>query len=178
MLNDHYPWLLSILGIQYAKALELPYLQIQKLKDKFIKEFEYELLGKGSYRIGFKVDNDWIIKFPINSSGMECNLIEAKLYEIYKKTGRYAKCYIKDYHGVPLIMMENIRDYFDMDHPPFDKKTFYTLPQWVHHEDGPQIGFNNDGKLRIFDYGNCINELERWVTKRKHLTLYTKQPII
>ena len=166
MLIDHYPWLLDILGIQYKKALILTRDYLSQMETKFKKEFGYEYLGRGSYRIGFEVNSDWIIKFPTSDSGVECNLLEAKLYEIYMRTGHYAKCYIKEYHRIPLIVMENVKDYYESPFPYYqDEDIDKDLPHWAHHEDGPQVGYNKKGKLKIYDYGNCIDEMIRWDRK-------------
>ena len=120
MLSDKYLWILGILGIKYNKALKSSKAYFDRMQNSFDIKYTYNLLGTGSYRTVFQLDSNWVIKFPLNSTGVQCNLIEARIYEIYKTTGHYAKCYIKNYRGIPLIVMENIRDYFDMAAPPLD----------------------------------------------------------
>lgn len=179
MIIDDYLSMLNILdifGIQYKKALKLSDTYIHKMKMKYINQYGYTLIGRGSYRIGFELNSDWIIKFPLNSSGVRCNLVEAKLYEIYKNTGRYAKCCIKDYHGIPLIVMESIKDFYEEHtYDSMNDLKYPDLPHWCHHQDGPQIGYNKKGKLKIYDYGNCVDELKRHKDfSKKFLTMVKK----
>lgn len=172
MLINHYPWLLDILGVEYSDALKLTKSSLSNIEGKFYEEFQYQSVGRGYSREVYDTGIGWVIKFPIHEEGIEGNLIEAKIYQIYKNSGRYAKCYIKDYHGIPLLVMELVTD---LSYTENGIVALNNLPDWALHEDGPQVGFNKDKNLRIYDYGACMDELVRWwvspkSNKRKFLT--------
>lgn len=153
---NKYPWLLNIIPTevrnQVRNSLKKSDKDIIDLLTKFCEQYGYKEIGYGSFRQVYDTGIGWVIKFPTDFEGIECNLIEANIYETFKNTGHYAKCYIKLYHGIPLLVMETVTNYFAMeDAPPMG-----LLPDWVHHSDGPQIGYTDKGKLRIYDYGACF----------------------
>lgn len=173
---QQYPWLLDILdedqANQVKRSLKKPYSDIGEIKDEFWDEFHYSSIGTGAFRECYNTNIGWIIKFPFGDDGIECNLIEANIYKVFSHTGRYAKCYIKMYHEVPLLVMETVTNYFSIkDAPPMG-----LLPHWIHHEDGPQIGYNKNGKLRIYDYAACFQTLLYWRQNsiKKSLTKVSK----
>lgn len=120
-------------------------------------------LNCGGFRRVYEVDSDWVVKFPIDQRGVECNVIEQTLYNMYKNTGRFAKCRIQDYSGIPLLFMERVSEYFSETDEHGNQRNLYgNLPHWALHEDGPQVGFTKKRKLVIFDYGNCLSLFEKW----------------
>lgn len=163
---NKYPWLLNILPtkdrLRVKKSLTKSDKYLSFILRRFCNQYHYPSAGKGAFRTVYDTNTGWVIKFPHDVEGIECNLIEANMYKAFKNTGHYAKCYIKFYHGIPLLVMETVTNYFSMkDAPPMG-----LLPSWIHHVDGPQIGYNEKGKLRIYDYAACFRDkLEKWYKK-------------
>jgi hypothetical protein len=157
------PWLHKLIGDNYRYIKEPLVMSISDVRNRFENEFNYNELEEGCFRQAYEVDDNWIVKFPISQSGVECNITEQTLYNMYKNTGRFAKCRLQDYHGIPILFMEKVSDYFLEDDEDGNQKNHYEdLPHWAHHQDGPQVGFTKKRKLVIYDYGNCIDLFDSW----------------
>ncbi len=162
-LTEVYPWLEYVLGELYEKTINMTTMHVTLIHGIFYEEFKYSSLGTGAYRQVYDVGNDWVIKFPVNANGIECNLIENKIYELFGDTEHYAKCHIKLYQGIPILWMEKVKPYLGFYN---DTGKLEELPKWAHHQDGPQVGTTKDNKLVIYDYGGCTDELQYWWNTR------------
>lgn len=157
------PWLRKLVGDNYQYLdMETP-VDIYGVRDLFFMEFRYPYLGCGCYRNVYEVDDNWVVKFPTGRTGIEGNVIEQAIYNMYKNTGRYAKCRLEIYHGIPILFMEKVSEYFsEVDSKGNQLNLYGNLPHWALHEDGPQVGFTKKRKLVIFDYGNCLSLFDKW----------------
>lgn len=121
---------------------------LQKVMLDFMDKYD-EPLGFGAFRVAFHDrKRNVVLKVPINEPGISVNITEDFVYKKYHKKhdGKYAKCKLVYYKGIPIIEMEYV------DIPKGAKKG--RLPAWSKKFERNQVGWNWKGKAVSFDYGS------------------------
>lgn len=118
---------------------------------EFDERFRY--LGVGRNRATFVTGRGrYVIKVPITVEGMNDNYREAQLYDLYSEDpeayyGAYGRARLHHIMpaGIPVLFME----YLDPTTLSYDE-----LPNWVKTIDSGQVGWDREGRLKAYDYGN------------------------
>lgn len=115
------------------------------------------LLGCGSSRATYKLNDKMVVKVVNSGAGKVQNECEIKTYEKYSNTGYLARIYG---YGRNVMIMELVTDakrrYYD-DDKRVDALTSF-LEDSLQADDGCQSGYNSNGELVLFDYGLDANE--------------------
>jgi hypothetical protein len=120
-----------------------------------LNKIGFKKVGEGRGRIVFLSPNKkYVLKFPLNETGIEDNKIEAIIYSRFKKN---KKEYIEDFapcrliNNIVLMMKAIVEDYgfgkiCNVD--DYSNK----FPDWVFNYDCNQCGLLSNGKLVVYDY--------------------------
>lgn len=137
---------------------------------------DFKCVGMGKDRITFLSPNKrYVLKFPKDSGGVDCNAWEAKLWRQYKRGPDpdgvyYAPCRLMK-NGI--LMMWAVtelsggtegcdagrsylggKDNYDYELDDNTPKRSANLPDWVATVDCCQVGYLRNGKLAAYDYGD------------------------
>lgn len=111
-----------------------------------------KMLGCGSSRATYKLNDKLAVKVVNCDSGKVQNECEVKTFERYSNTGYLAKIYG---YGRNIIVMDLVKDakrrYYSSQDRIRDLNEF--LENTLQADDGCQSGYNVNGELVLFDYG-------------------------
>lgn len=113
----------------------------------------YILLGEGRNRQVWRRGN-YVIKFPLNTYGVDDNCHEASTYQESLRRPmycKYARCRLVLPLGTVLVM-----EYARYVGPKSDETGYITLPdcpEWAYSIDCWQVGYNRRGEIVAYDYG-------------------------
>lgn len=124
-------------------------MDIQRYIDEALAEYAvaYPCLGEGRNRRVFQINENFVVKVPLNEFGLCDNESEARAFaqEGYGGYVPYAECEVlhsKD--GLPLLKMEFVKIGCVED-----------PPDWALSIDCAQIGWTQDNRLVAYDFGPC-----------------------
>lgn len=100
-------------------------------------------IGEGYDRVVFNAGN-WVVKVPGSTWSYRANYVEESYGHRSCDNPCVATCRLFHIDGVPVLWMEKV--------VPVTK--FTGLPKWCDGVDGYQVGYNRQGKLVAYDYGN------------------------
>lgn len=105
----------------------------------------FEHLGTGRNRTCFaRPDDHYVIKIPVNASGVQNNWDEAAWFAKFRE--HMARCRVVQWLGLPVLVMERVSVGFDsMD-----------LPEWSEWVDCQQVGMSRRGAFVAYDYAGGI----------------------
>lgn len=167
----------------------IPLRFLKKSKEHFLNNYSLNYISSGASR---EVYDDYlniipsVIKFPKDWGGAFCNIMEYLIYKHYKHTGRLAKCDLIFHKGIPFLIMERLTDiygteenFLNMPETELEEIT-RSLPYWARKLlDGPQVGYNEHGKLLCYDYSNNYSPLNPRISKElKTLLIKTWEEIL
>jgi hypothetical protein len=119
--------------------------KLKRICDRLKKLYGSPICGRN--RATFII-HDYVIKCPINESGIHDNYNEAEIYKQYGNSEiapfPLAKCHLLTTNDIPMVLMEKV------EIKPFDE----AWPRWVDFVDCQQVGYNKNGLLVAYDYGN------------------------
>lgn len=120
-----------------------------------LEKSRYSLLGSGVHRLGYwsEANENYIIKIPIDTEGEHHNYGEYFIYEKYRESKRYARCWLFFIEEIPILLMEKV---LVIDFR-IAKKFEDNLPQWCFKIDSFQIGLDINNNIVAYDYydQNC-----------------------
>jgi len=107
----------------------------------------FKFLGIGRNRAVYTTSSGkYVMKVPVTSEGFTDNQRESRIYKSYPNS-IYARAHL--HHilpvGIPVLFMEHIQPTI---------KTLNELPSWVMSIDGAQVGLDQNGNLKAYDYGD------------------------
>lgn len=104
-----------------------------------------EPIGEGLDRIVFDTGR-FVIKVPRNGFCFFAQYNEEFRGLRHLKNEIYAACRIWHINDVPVLWMEKVQ--------VLEKIDYSLLPDWVGYIDCGQVGYNRQGKLVAYDYGD------------------------
>lgn len=156
---------------------KIPAYHLKEICKIIVKFFDLVPLNSGSTRRVYHLNKNWVIKLPLNGDGILGNLVEYISYKKYPV--RRAKCKLKFIKGMPCLLMEKVDDILPTSYHNLSMTTnqyskfLKSLPAWVSNlHDGPQVGFNKDGKLVCYDY--AYNDVRKIVGGREYKKMLNK----
>lgn len=109
----------------------------------YLKSNNWKYISEGRHRKVYK-RGGVVLKIPANLSGFEANIREREIYLSRRNEGIFAPCRLLPNGCLMMVALNNTRGCCD-----YDKND----PSWAQElMDGPQIGFDRNGKLVAYDY--------------------------
>lgn len=104
---------------------------------------KYDYVGCGIYRAVFKMNGNFVLKFPLSEAGEFCNDGEGSTSAPWLAKGRWIQ--IDD---LVCVVQEWVED----ASLSAIKSRLGHIPDWVASVDSAQVGFTRDGVLKAYDF--------------------------